>query len=143
MTDILASFPEGLGWGVLAVLLVRALVQQLPRIVDSIASAMREKATAARLTAQAGLVEQEAHRDDAAERRDLTGQLRALEQRVEEQERACAEEIRSAHELHAVTRDKCDALEVKHQQCDRRLAALSAELTSIRAEIHSGHTRNP
>jgi chromosome segregation ATPase len=143
MTDILASFPEGLGWGVLAAIIIRGLAASAPRIVDSIASAMREKATAGRLTAQAGLVEQEAHRDDAAERRDLTGQLRALEQRVEEQERACAEEIRSAHELHAMTRDKCDALEERHKQCDRRLTALSAELTSIRAEIHSGHTRTP
>lgn len=140
MTDLVASVPTELGWGLIVALLVRGLLAAMPRILDAASRALTERATAQRLAAQAQLTEAETERADHDELRKTRERIDQLEQRLREQEHACGVEIEAAHALHRTTRDRVDAMERLHTDCQAQLRALHQELEEVRASISSQHT---
>lgn len=140
MNDVLAAAPVDLGWGLILALIVRGLMSQLPRIVEAVSRGLVEREAAKRITAQTKLTEAETEQADHAERRALLERVDGLEQRLREQEATAAHEIESAHALHRITADKLEALASQHAKCTSLVAAMRAEIDTVRAEMRAGHT---
>lgn len=126
----------------LAVLLVRAIVQNLPRIIDSASNAVRERETAKRLHAQTELAEVERETANDARIETLRDEVDALRSKQAETERLATEAIHSAQTDHARTAERLAVCEedlarctTEHAATKRHLNALGQELAAVRRDI--------